>query len=117
MAKAPTPPREYHAKWLENIDQRTSIGQELRHRHTSLCNDLGGASSLSYQQKALINRALFLEYWLEQQEQALANGADFDAGRHTQAVNALSGLMSKLGLQRVAREVSLGSILEERAKK
>ena len=105
------PPVKFSPNWLDTLDGRTALAQVLRNRHTELTNDLGGIDQLSYPQKTLINRALFLEYWLEQQEQALANGGEFDAGKHTQAVNALSGLLTKLGLHRVARDVSMADIL------
>jgi len=62
--KEQTPPDEYKNDWLANLDKRTSLAQELRQRHNALCDDLGGLSTLSYQQQALIDRFLFIEYWL-----------------------------------------------------
>jgi len=92
-------------QWLQALDGRTSTAQQLRLRHDALCSDLGGHSKLSYQQRALIDRVLFLEYHLQQEELKLATGADFDSGKWVQACNALSGLFSKLGLRKQMKDV------------
>lgn len=107
MQKQALPQDTYKTDWLQSLDGRTAIAQELRQRQNSLCNDLGGIASLSYQQRALIDRAIFLEYHLQQQELKLATGADFDSGQWVQAANSLSGIFSKLGLQRKSKDVSL----------
>jgi len=73
---------------------------------------------LSYAQRSLVSRALHLEYWLAQQEKALIEGADFDVGKWVQAANGLQGILSKLGLERQARDVpNLSAFLHERAGK
>jgi hypothetical protein len=107
MSKQTAPQTAYKNDWLQKLDGRTAIAQELRQRQSALSNDLGGIASLSYQQRALIDRAIFLEYWLQQIELKLATGADFDSGQWVQAANSLSGIFSKLGLQRKAKDVSL----------
>lgn len=105
MSKTAAPPKRYTPDWLQTLDGRTQVAAAMRSRHTALCNDLGGHERLSYQQLALIDRALFLQYWLEQEEQKLATGAEFDSAKWVQACNSLNGLLSKLGLERRAREV------------
>lgn len=107
MNKQTLPNSTYKTDWLKQIDGRTSIAQELKQRHLALCNDLGGYDILSYQQKALIDRAIFLEFHLQQEELKLANGAEFDSGKWVQAANALNGLFNRLGLARQAKEVDL----------
>ena len=62
-------------------------------------------SNPSYQQRSLVERSLWLEYWLADQERKLATGEDFNIGQWVQAANSLQGLLSKLGLQRVAKDV------------
>ena len=91
--------------WLESLDGRTKVAHHLRGRHNALCNDLGGIEKLSYQQRALVDRAIFLEFQLQQLEQVLVAGKGFDPGAWVQACNALSGLFSKLGLRKQAKEV------------
>lgn len=113
MTKQQTPSDSYKPDWLASLDKRTAIAQELRQRHGALCADLGGVGSLSYQVKALIDRAIFLEYHLQEEERKLATGADFDSGRWVQACNSLSGIFSKLGLQRQCKEISLNQYISK----
>jgi len=115
MSKLKIVPEALQGSWLEKLDGRTGIAQVMRYRYNEFTNDLGGADRLSYGQRALVERALWLEYYLQQQEQFLANGEEFDAARWTQSVNALQGLLSKLGLERQSREVaSLHEYLQKR---
>jgi len=87
----------------------------MRDRYRTFTDDLGGADCLSYAQRSLVERALWLEYWLAQQEQYLATGGEFDVGKWTQAANSLQGILSKLGLQRIAKDVpDLGKYLAAR---
>jgi hypothetical protein len=99
-------PQKFEPGFIAALDGRTGIAQEMRERFTELTRDLGGADRLSYQQRSLCERALWLEHWIREQEAALARGdhAAFDVGRYTQASNAIQGLYAKLGLQRVAKQ-------------
>lgn len=109
------PPKEYAPGWLQQLDNRTSLAADLRDRWNQITADLGGAESLSYIQRSMVERCLLIEFWLTRMEVELATGgADFDAGKYTQSVNALSGLYSKLGLQRVAHDVNLGTFLQNK---
>ncbi len=105
--KKNTVPEKFDRGFLETLDGRTGIAQAMRERYQAMTNDLGGADRLSYAQRSLVERALWLEYWLAQQERLLATGQNeaFDVGKWTQAANSLQGIYSKLGLQRVARDV------------
>lgn len=105
MPKLPNPPERYTPDWLASLDGRTQVAQVLRQRQQELCDDLGGLTQLSYQQKALVDRALFLEFHLQQEEMKLATGAEFDSGKWVQATNALLGVFRTLGLQRQAKAV------------
>ena len=100
-----TPPSKFNTGWLSELDGRTAIAQVMRERYAAFTNDLGGVERLSYAQRSLVERALWLEFWLAQQEQALAGGSDFDVGKWTQAANALQGILTKLGLDRQAKDV------------
>ena len=111
-----TPPKNFNTGWLSELDGRTAIAQEMRERFRAFTDDLGGADTLSYAKRSLVERALWLEFWLAQQEQALAGGSDFDVGKWTQAANALQGILSKLGLDRRAKDVpSLNEYLARKA--
>lgn len=104
MTKPQAVPAKFATGWLEQLDGRTGIAQAMRERHRAFTDDLGGIQRLSYAQRSLVERALWLEFWLQQQEQALASGGEFDVGRWTQAANALQGILAKLGLDRVAKD-------------
>jgi hypothetical protein len=108
MPKLDAIPDQFTAGYLNNLDGRTAIATAMRARWQAMTDDLGGAASLSYAQRSLVERALWLEHWLHIQEQALADGNHeaFDAGRWTQACNALQGILTKLGLERRAKDVT-----------
>ena len=103
--KSPAIPEQFQTGWLTALDGRLSLARELRERYQALTDDLGGADQLSYAQRSLSERALWLEYWLASQERELASGSEFDVGKWVQAANSLQGIYSKLGLHRVERNV------------
>lgn len=109
-------PEKHSPGWLDTLDHRTALARDLQARYQEICSDLGGADTLSYAQRSLIERALWLEYWLARQERELASDADFDVSRWIQAANSLQGLFAKLGLERRAREVpDLNDYLKRKA--
>ena len=61
---------------------------------------------MSYVQRSLIERALWLEFWIAAQERTLAAGGEVDVGRLTQAGNSLLGLFRTIGLERKSRDVT-----------
>jgi len=114
-AKQSEVPERCTPGWLDQLDGRYAIARELRERFAEVCEDLGGSDTLSYAQRSLVERALWLEYWLSQQEQALAKGQDFDVSRWIQAANSLQGIFTRLGLERKAKNApSLGEYLKQR---
>jgi len=104
-AKCREVPARFEAGWLDALDSRTALARQMRERFDTLTDDLGGSDALSYQQRSLCERALWLEYWLASQERELANAREFDVGKWVQAANSLQGIYSKLGLERTARTV------------
>ena len=105
MSKLPEPPETYARGWLDQLDGRTGIAQAMRARWDAFTSDLGGAHMLSYMQLSLVERALWLEYWLAQQESQLAAGEAFEVGKWVQAANSLQGILSKLGLHRAVKDI------------
>jgi len=102
-----TPQKKFTTGWRSELDKRTALAQVMRERYLEFTDDLGGADSLTYAKRSLVERVLWLEYWLAQQERALAQGQEFDVGRWTQAVNALQGILSKLGLERQDKDFTM----------
>ena len=116
MQRNATMPTEFTPRFLEHMDGRTVAARTLRQRLAEIHADLGGEASLSYAQRSLCRRAVWLESWIETQEAKAAEGADVDIGRQTQALNALLGLWRTLGLERRQRDVpSLHEYLANRA--
>ena len=110
-------PASYRPDWLEAMDGRLGTVKVIKERLRALCDDLGGVDAMSYQRRSLAKRVVWLEAMLEQHEAALARGEDVDAGRWTQAVNSLVGLLKTLGLDRVAQDVpNLTTWIKERSK-
>jgi hypothetical protein len=108
-------PTQFRRGWLDELDGRLGLARDLRGRFDEIAADLGGIEALSYARRSLIERALWVEFWISQQERELVEGRDIDVGRYTQAVNALQGLFSRIGLDRVARRVpSLSEFLQRR---
>jgi len=99
-------PEKFTPGWLEKLDSRTNLAKEMRDRYKRFTDDLGGDERLSYPQRSLVNRALWLEVWLEQQELQLAKGGEFDAAKWTQACNALQGILVKLGLEKKGKNIT-----------
>ena len=99
--------------WLGRMDSRLALVKFLESRFLAITEDLGGQDCLSTMQRGLIERMLFLEYWLHTQETELLTGKDFNAGSWIQGFNALSGVCSKLGLERRAKQVpSLREVID-----
>ena len=116
MNKLQTPPDRFSQGWLDQLDGRTGIAVLMRDRYRAFTDDLGGVDRLSYAQRSLVERALWLEYWLAEQERELAGGSEFNVNRWIQGANSLQGILSKLGLARQARDVpDLGEYLAKRA--
>ena len=105
MSRLHTVNNQFTEGWLDQLDGRTGIAQLMRERYSVFTDDLGGAERLSYAQRSLCERALWLEYWLADQERTLAAGGKFDVGKWVQAANSLQGILSKLGLRKVPRDV------------
>jgi hypothetical protein len=105
MAQRKDVPTKFKNGWLDELDGRMALAQSMRERFKEFARDVGGSETLSYAQRSLIERALWLEYWLANQERALAYGQKFDVAKWIQGANSLQGLMYKLGLERRQTEV------------
>lgn len=116
MSKEQTAPTSFAPGWIEALDGRTAIAQDVRKRYVALTNDLGGEESLSYQKRSLVERALWLEVHLRGLERTLAETGELDSGRWVNAVNSLVGLYKSLGLDRQSRPVGMAEVLKGTSK-
>ena len=100
-------PVDFTSDFLKRMDGRTRAARFIKDRIGELMADLGGESSLSYQERSLVTRAIHLEAVIMTWEDALRRGKDIDMGKHTQALNSLLGLYRHLGLQRRTKPVHI----------
>ena len=92
-----TIPGRFEPRFWESADGRCAVIKELRRRYAERIADTGADS---FQKRLLCQRAIFLAVQIETMEITAAETGAFEAGVYTQAVNALSGLLSKLGLDK-----------------
>ncbi|MBC7180156.1 MAG: hypothetical protein H5U14_08705 [Roseovarius sp.] len=109
MGKAPPPPqfstrRGTGAIALAGVDGRSLMARRFREITSGIESDLGG--DLTEAQKHLTARAACLACWCEEREAELARGEDFDASQYSAVTNALRRLLSDLGIERRARDVT-----------
>jgi len=110
MANTPTTRRKptgelsttFVPRFWEHADSRLAIVKVIKERYEDLKADTGADS---VQKQLLCQRAVFLSVWLETVERRAIEDLQFAAGEYTQACNALSGLLSKLGLNKVSKRV------------
>lgn len=105
-------PEKFVPQFWDAVDGRCGIVKEIRRRYEILKQDAGVES---YQKDLLCQRAIFIGVQLETMECIAAAEGKFDPGCYTQMVNALSGLLSKLGLERqFPNRKSLKAYVQER---
>lgn len=89
---------------LAGVDGRSAIMRRYKEIFGALVVDMGGDPS---EARAIIaRRASTLAVWCEAAEADLANGKDIDIAEFTTACNALRRLLTDLGLERKARDVT-----------
>ena len=80
------------------------MARRFREITTRIETDLG--SDLTEAQRQLVARAATMAVWAEEREAELARGEDFDALQYSTVSNAQRRLLSDLGLDRRARDVT-----------
>ena len=111
----PSLPTHFEPKSLQMVDQRPRVIRLIR-RQLDRMIDEAGCDSI--QKELLANEAIFISVQLETMRVNALEGKPFDAGIYTQMVNCLSGLLTKLGLNKQAAAAeSLATILAESRKK
>jgi len=106
--------KRFKPRFWADADQRVAVVRLIKRRYEQLKRDTGVDS---VQKDLLCQRAAFLSSILETQEVEAAEGEGLDIGSYTQATNALSGLLLRLGLDKKVKNVTdLSTYLEERKK-
>ena len=99
--KATIPVRFEPMFWSE-ADGRCAVVKEIRRRYGDLKEDAGVDS---VQKELLCQRAVFLSVQLETIERKAVEAGSIEVGTYTQMVNALTGLLKCLGLDRKFKQV------------
>jgi hypothetical protein len=102
---------------LDNVDGRSAVARRYRDVLSELISDLGGDPSGA--QSAIARRAASLCVVCEQAEAEMLAGGILDLAEFTTAANSLRRLLSDLGLERRAKDItpSLASYLTSESRK
>jgi|SRR5579883_1618615 len=103
-------PAKFDPDFIERLSKRYSLTRIVQARRDALEAHCGG--DLSYIQRSLIKRTVWLELLTESYEQRVASGQEVDVGALTQLNNTLKGLYKDLGLKPTARPI--GTLREAR---
>lgn len=87
----------FSLRTIEEADGRFSLVKRMRQRLNRLMDD---AAIDSVQKEMLAGRAIFLCSYLESLEVQLVEGKSINMPRYIQAVNGLSGTLSRLGIEK-----------------
>jgi hypothetical protein len=96
-------PVKFDPDFIERLSKRYSLARIVQARREALEAHCGG--DLSYVQRSLVKRTVWLELLTESYEQRVASGEQIDVGALTQLNNTLKGLYKDLGIKPTARPV------------
>ena len=102
---------------LPGIDGRSTVARRYRDIVGAILVDQGGADLCSESRLQLIRRFAAAAVLAEQLESRLANGEQIQIAEHAALSSTLVRLASRIGIDRVTRDVtpSLGDLLREAA--
>jgi hypothetical protein len=85
---------------LANVDGRTAAARRYRDLCLSLADDLGGASSLTTAQSALVRQAAAMIVQSEKLQSDVLRGEIVDVEQLTRLANAATRILTRLGLKK-----------------
>jgi hypothetical protein len=92
-----TIPGRFVPRFLDELDGRIAIAQELNRRYSELKDDVGADT---FQKDTLVQRAIFLSVQLETMEVRAVEEGEFDPGKYVMLHNALVNVFKVLGVER-----------------
>ena len=105
-------PRRYKGGFLDDLDGRSPAVRGVKYVRGCLESDLGGNSNISRMEYGLVDRSAFLIYLAEEMELAVLSGKkNLNVNEYLAVVNSLSALLSRLGLKRRSKQISLRDYL------
>ena len=106
-------PRRYKGGFLDDLDGRSPAVRGVKYVRGCLESDLGGNSNISRMEYGLVDRSAFLIYLAEEMELAVLSGKKINVTEYLAVVNALSGLLSKIGLEEAPLPLVSGKTMLE----
>lgn len=97
--------KRFRPTFLSDLDGRYPVVRGLKQRLACYLADLGGTANLSTMEATVVKRIVHLEHLVEQKESAIIRGTATDITEYIASVNCLSGLLTKIGLRRRARQL------------
>lgn len=106
--------KRFRPTFLSDLDGRYPVVRGLKQRLACYLSDLGGTANLSTMEQTVVKRIVHLEHLVEQKESAIIRGTATDITEYIASVNCLSGLLTKIGLRRRAKLISLKDYLDSK---
>jgi hypothetical protein len=91
---------------LAGIDQRTATYRRYRDLIDAILGDQGGVEHCSESRKQLVRRFASISVICEQAEAKLVAGEQIDVQEHALLCSTLTRLVSRLGIDRIAKDIS-----------
>jgi hypothetical protein len=91
---------------LPDVDGRSIVARRYRDVAGAILTDQGGEDRCSESRKQLIRRFAAAAVLAEQMESRLANGEKIDITEHALLCSTLARLASRIGIDRVPRDVT-----------
>lgn len=107
----PTDISKRFAPDFTKLDRRFTPVKALYEEFNALTTDLGGAAALSFQETTLCKRVVHLEALITKMETVLVKGGAIDVHVYLAAINTLASLLSKLGLRRRVKNITLSEYI------
>lgn len=102
----PKAKRKFLIKTFEDLDGRTRAVRAARDLHHGFLSDLGGEDTTTTAQRELCQRAACLGAALEDMEAAMLQGEEVSLSDYTTMCNTQRRLLSDIGLERRAKDVT-----------
>ena len=104
-------PERYAKDFIHEMDGRVRVVKTIREDLDTLYAALGGKENVSYMEQTLCHKVIYLKWLTGKKEATMIHGGSIDEASYLNAVNCLSGLLSKIGLKRRAKTLSLKDYL------
>ena len=106
-------PDRYAKDFIHEMDGRVRVVKTIREDLDALYAALGGKENVSYMEQTLCQKVIYLKWLTGKKEAAMIHGGSIDETSYLNAVNCLSGLLTKIGLKRRAKTLNLKDYLSQ----